>query len=87
MYVSSTSGAPLNASACLADTPTSTCRAYCDCFDGFGGDGCQFSDAQLEAAVQVRQQSLLFIQASAVNVDVSRDTISRQAALLSKVFS
>lgn len=84
-YFSSTSGVALNATACLAGTPTSTCRASCACFDGYGGDGCQYSDAQLEAAVEVRQQSLLFIQESAVNLDVSRDVISRQAALLSKV--
>lgn len=84
-YISSTSGAALNATDCLADTPTSTCRATCDCFDGFGGDGCQLTDAELQAAVGVRMQSLVFIQDSAANLDVSRETISRQAALLSKV--
>lgn len=84
-YFSSTSGAALNATNCLADTPTSTCRASCACFDSYGGEGCQYSDAQLAAAVKVRQQSLSFIQASAKNLDVSRDSISRQAVLLSKV--
>ncbi|CAM9866176.1 unnamed protein product, partial [Pylaiella littoralis] len=84
-YFSSTSGAALNATNCLADTPTSTCRASCACFDSYGGEGCQYSDAQLAAAVKVRQQSLSFIQASAKNLDVSRDSISRQAVLLSKL--
>lgn len=86
-YVSSTSGSALNATECLADTPTSTCRASCNCFDGFAGDGCQYSDAELDVAVAVREQSLLFIQDSAANLDVTRDAISRQAALLSKVTS
>lgn len=84
-YFSSTSGTALNATDCLADTSISICRASCACFDGYGGDGCQYSDAQLEVAVEVRQQSLLFIQESATNLDVSRDVISRQASLLSKV--
>lgn len=84
-YISSTSGATLNATKCLADTPTSTCRATCECFDGFGGDGCQLTDAELDAAVEVRTQSLLYIQNSSVNLDVSPETISRQATLLSKV--
>lgn len=84
-YLSSTSGTALNATDCRADTPISTCRASCACFDGYGGDGCQYSDAELEVAVEVRQQSLLFIQESAANLDISRDVISRQAALLSKV--
>lgn len=84
-YFSSTSGAALNATDCLADTPTSTCRATCDCFDGFGGDGCQLTDAELEAAVEMRTQSLLYVQESTVNMDISRETVSRQAALLSKV--
>ncbi|CAB1097917.1 unnamed protein product [Ectocarpus sp. CCAP 1310/34] len=84
-YVSSTSGAALNAADCLADTPTSTCRATCNCFDGYGGDGCQYSDSELEAAVETREQSLLYIQESAERLDISRDTISRQAVLLSKL--
>ncbi|CAM9347803.1 unnamed protein product, partial [Scytosiphon promiscuus] len=85
LYVSSTSGAALNATECLADSPTSTCRASCGCFDGYGGDGCQYSDAELEVVVEVREQLLIFIQDSAGTLDVSRDTISRQAALLSKL--
>ncbi|CAM9866972.1 unnamed protein product, partial [Ectocarpus fasciculatus] len=84
-YVSSTSGAALTAEDCLADTPTSTCRASCNCFDGYGGDGCQYSDSELEAAVETREQSLLYIQESAESLDVSRDTVSRQAVLLSKL--
>lgn len=84
-YVSSTSGAALTAEDCLADTPTSTCRASCNCFDGYGGDGCQYSDSELEAAVETREQSLLYIQESAESLDVSRYTVSRQAVLLSKV--
>ncbi|CAM9248264.1 unnamed protein product, partial [Hapterophycus canaliculatus] len=84
-YVSSTSGAALNATECLADTPTSTCRASCDCSDGYGGDGCQYSDAELEVAVEMREQSLIYIQDSAANLDVTRDTISRQSTLLSKL--
>lgn len=85
-YISSTSGAALNATDCIADTPTSTCRAICDCFDGFGGDGCQLTDAELELAIEVRTQALEFIRNSSVNLDVSRETISRQATLLSKVW-
>ncbi|CAM9463784.1 unnamed protein product, partial [Ectocarpus sp. 12 AP-2014] len=84
-YVSSTSGAALTAADCLADTPTSTCRASCNCFDGYGGDGCQYSDSELEAAVETRERSLLYIQESAESLDISRDTISRQAVLLSKL--
>lgn len=84
-YISSTSGAALNATECLADMTTSTCRATCGCFDGFGGDGCQFTKAELDAAVEVRTQSLLYLRNSSVNLDISRETISRQAALLSKV--
>ncbi|CBJ25633.1 conserved unknown protein [Ectocarpus siliculosus] len=84
-YVSSTSGAVLTAADCLADTPTSTCRASCNCFDGYGGDGCQYSDSELDAAVETREQSLLYIQESAESLDISRDTISRQAVLLSKL--
>lgn len=69
----------------MANFAVATCRASCACFDGYGGDGCQYTYNELIAVVGIRQSSLEFVQSSAYRLDISRDTIARQATLLSKV--
>lgn len=86
-YFASASGVSLNSTQCLADDPIATCRASCACFDGYGGDGCQYTNEELAATVDLRQASLEFILASASELDITSDAITRQASLLAKVRS
>lgn len=84
-YTSSVSGASLNFTECSADSSIATCRASCACHGEYGGDGCQYTEEQLYTAKKIRQSSLEFVQASGEGMDVTQETIARQATLLAKV--
>lgn len=84
-HVSSISGDELLPADCLSDAPVAACRTTCVCLDGYGGDGCQYTREELEAAAGVRQRALEYIRDSDAVLDVTKDTLTRQTTLLATV--
>lgn len=82
-HVSSASGEFLLPSECLADASIVTCRPKCTCLEGYGGDGCQYSDEELTIVRGIRQGTLEYVKTASSGLDVTVDTLTRQATLLS----
>lgn len=84
-HVSSLSGIVLLPSQCLVDTPAAACRATCVCVNGFKGDACQYTEEELRVASKIRESSLQLMKDAQSMMDITGETLTRQATLLSAV--
>ncbi|CAM9276212.1 unnamed protein product, partial [Discosporangium mesarthrocarpum] len=84
-YPPSNRGKLLNESQCLADAPASSCLASCVCMESYGGDACQYTLPELEAAKQIRSLSLRGLKQALEQQDLNTATLAQQSTVLAKV--